>query len=384
MTRHVPWDPWPDVRWGSLVIVGGLVVEVPDGWAARSSGACVVLERRDGVVSIVFRASCEPLADELRRAPVEMLVLEASTDRLLLAVPEVDDVLIREHRLVVDRGVSVSIDLECSAADWPATSEVVDGFLDSRWHPATDPPVVAVPEVAGLDRSGPSLQWTAHPGVLDHLVRFRERGLVPGTARRSEAGTSARGLGFVGRFGGVTDKGDEVVGPVLDHDAVLAVEVSDPAAPDVTGRWACWVQGRRCVVRASRGDGTDALGIVDVGSVAAHLLGWLDLDPVGSVGAGEPVTISTAQYKDRSGPCPSDVEWFRTAWAAPTWRSVKGWSHESGTGVFGLVVPGVGALRWERGEHEVTLRPIRNVVLVRDAVSAVVALTAVTASGSGV
>lgn len=380
MTRRVPWDPWPDVRWGSLVIVGGLVVEVPDGWTARSDGAGVVLDRIDGGVSIVFRASGTPLADELRRAPADALLLEASTDRLLLALPMVDDVVIRDQRLLVDRGVQVRIDLECSADDWPATSQVVDGFLDSRWHSAADRPMVAIPGVARADHSGPSLQWTAHPDVLDHLARFRDRGLVPASARRSQAGVSARALGFVGRFGGVTDKGDEVVGPVLDHDAVLAVEVSDPAAVGVTVRWACWVQGRRCVVRASRGDGTDALGIVDVGSVAAHLLGWLDLDPVGSVGVGEPVTISTAQYEDRSGPCPSDVGWFRTAWAAPTWRIVNGWSHAAGAGVGGLLVPGVGNVRWSRDDDEVTLQPIRNAALVRSVVEVATALAAGTGS----
>jgi len=384
MTRHVPWDPWPDVRWGSLVVVGGLVVEVPDGWTARSDDAGVVLERADGGVSIVFRASGGPLADDLQRVPADALLLEASTDRLLLALPSVDDVVIRDERLVADRGVQVRISLECSADDWLETSQIVDGFLDSRWHPAVDRPVVAIPGVAGVDRSGPSLQWTAHPDVLDHLARFRDRGLVPGSARRSEAGVSARELGFVGRFGGVTDKGDEVLGPVVDHDAMLVVEASDPAVDGSTSRWVCWVQGRRCVIRASRSDGADALGIVDVGSLAAHLLGWLDLDAVGSVGAGEPVTIATAQYEDRSGPCPSDVEWFRTAWAAPTWRSIKGWSHESGTGLFGLLVPGVGALRWERGEHEVTVQPIRNDSVVRDAVAAVSALTAGAGSRSRV
>ncbi len=384
MTRHVPWDPWPDVRWGSLVIVGGLVLEVPEGWTTRSVVAGVVLDRADGAVSIAFRASGEPLADDLRRVAADAIFLEASTDRLLVALPSVDDVVLRDERLVTDRGVWVRISLECSVHDWPATSQIVDGLLDSRWHQAVDRPVVAIPGVVGVDRSRPSLQWTAHPDVLDHLARFRDRGMVRGSARRSDAGVSARELGFVGRFGGVTEKGDEVLGPVLDHDAMLVVEASDPAVDGSTSRWVCWVQGRRCVVRAPRGDGTDALGIVDVGSLAAHLLGWLDLGPVGSVGAGEPVTISIAQYEDRSGPCPSDVEWFRTAWAAPTWRSVKGWNHESGTGLFGLVIPGVGALRWERGEHEVTLQPIRNASVVRDAVAAVNALTAGTGSRSRV
>jgi hypothetical protein len=384
MTRHVPWDPWPDVRWGSLVIVGGLVLEAPDGWTARSVRAGVVLDRADGAVSIAFRASGEPLVVDLRRVPADALLLEASTDRLLVALPSVDDMVLRDERLVADRGVEVRISLVCSVHDWPATSQIVDGFLDSRWHPAVDRPVVAIPGVAGVDRPGPSLQWTAHPDVLDHLARFRDRGMVPGAARRSDAGVSARELGFVGRFGGVTEKGDEVLGPVLDHDAMLVVEASDPAVDGSMSRWGCWVQGRRCVVRASRGDGTDTLGIVDVGSVAAHLLGWLDLDPVGSVGAGEPVTISSAQYEDRSGPCPSDVEWFRTAWAAPAWRFVNGWSHEAGAGVGALLVPGVGNVRWSRGDDEVTLQPIRNAALVRSAVEVANALAAGTGSRSGV
>lgn len=384
MTRHVPRDPWPDVRWGSLVIVRGLVLEVPEGWTARSDGAGAVLDRADGAVTIVFRASGEPLVDDLRRVAAEALLLEASTDRLLVAVPAPDDVRIQDHRRLADRGVQVRISLECSADDWPATSQIIDGFLDSRWYQAIDRPVVAIPGPAGIDRPVPSLQWTAHPDVLDHLVRFRDRGMVPGAARRSEAGVSARELGFVGRFGGVTDKGDEVLGSVVDHDAMLVVEASDPAVDGSTSRWVCWVQGRRCVVRASRGDGTDGLGMVDVGSVAAHLLGWLDLDPVGSVGAGERVTISIAQYEDRSGPCPSDVEWFRKAWAAQTWRFVNGWSHEAGTGVSALLVPGVGNVRWSRSDDEVTLQPIRNAALVRSAVEAANALAAGTGSRSGV
>jgi hypothetical protein len=382
MTRHVPWDPWPDVRWGSLVVVSGLVLEVPEGWTTRSVGAGVVLDRADGAVSIAFRASGEPLADDLRRVPADAIFLEASTDRLLVALPSVDDVVIRDERLVADRGVQARISLECSVHDWPATSQIVDGLLDSRWHQAVDRPVVAIPGVVGVDRSRPSLQWTAHPDVLDHLARFRDRGMVRGSARRSEAGVSARELGFVGRLGGVTEKGDEVLGPVLDHDAMLVVDASDPAVDGSTSRWGCWVQGRRCVVRASRGDGTDTLGIVDVGSVAAHLLGWLDLDPVGSVGAGEPVTISSAQYEDRSGPCPSDVEWFRTAWAAPAWRFVNGWSHEAGAGVGALLVPGVGNVRWSRDDDEITLQPIRNAALVRSVVEVANSLAAGTGSRS--
>ncbi|WFR65827.1 hypothetical protein P9139_11730 [Curtobacterium flaccumfaciens] len=124
------------------------------------------------------------------------------------------------------------------------------------------------------------------------------------------------------------------------------------------------------MVRASRDDGTDTLGIVDVGSVAAHLLGWLHLDPVGSVGVGEAVTISTAQYEDRSGPCPSAVEWFRRAWAAPVWRSVNGWSNEARVGFGVLVVPGVGVLDWSRGDEEITLSPARTATIVRSVVEA--------------
>lgn len=42
MTRHTSWDPWTNLRWGSLVIVGGLVVETPKEWTARSDGAGVL------------------------------------------------------------------------------------------------------------------------------------------------------------------------------------------------------------------------------------------------------------------------------------------------------------------------------------------------------
>lgn len=143
-------------------------------------------------------------------------------------------------------------------------------------------------------------------------------------------------------------------------------------------RWACWMQGQQCVVRAGHGDGSESLGLVRPGALVAHLLRWLDIDPVGSVGAGEPVTITRAQYQDRSGPCPSDVAWFRRAWAEPRWRSVNGWSHEAGAGVHALLVPGVGALAMDSDEHTVTLRPEQTAVVVRRAVEGVNAFTALT------
>lgn len=34
--RHTPTDPWPDVRWDALALVGRLVFEVPEGWTATT------------------------------------------------------------------------------------------------------------------------------------------------------------------------------------------------------------------------------------------------------------------------------------------------------------------------------------------------------------
>lgn len=379
MSRHVPWDPWPDVRWDALAIVGGLVLEMPEGWTVSEVGSGVRLDRADHAVSIDVRSpSGDPTAQVIGRLEdrPDALVLEATVDRVLVALPEPDDTVIWDLRILREARIRVAV--ECSARDWPTVATVADGMLDSRWHRSLDEPTVGNCALAAAAGPGPNLPWRTPAGVLDHLVRFRDRGLVPASARRSEAGVAARELGFVGRFGGVTDKGDELVGPVVDHDALLVVESSDPASDTPAERWVCWMQGQRCVVRASQDDGSEAFGIVRPGSLVAHLLQWLDIDPLDSLGVGEPVTITTAQYEDRSGPCPSDVEWFRTAWPAPRWRFVNGWSHEAGAGLGGLLVPGLGALGLERGEGTVTLRPERTAGVVRSTVQAVNALLAVT------
>ncbi|OII10302.1 hypothetical protein [Curtobacterium sp. MCBA15_008] len=379
MTRHVPWDPWPDVRWDALAVVGGLVFEVPEGWTVSRTPDGVRLDRSEGGPSIDFGQTVgDPVAQVSRLLGdrPDALLLEAAEDRVTVALTEPDDVIVRDLRVV--RDVRVRVTVASSARHWPAVVAVVDGMLDSRWHRSLDKPTTGNRALAAVAGPGPTLPWRTPVGVLDQLVRFRDRGMVPAAARRSEAGVAARELGFVGRFGGLTDKGDELVGPVVDHDALLVVESSDPASDTPPLQWACWMQGQKCVVRAGQPDGSEALGIVRPGSLVAHLLRWLDIDPVDSVGVGEPVTITTAQYEDRSGPCPSDVEWFRRAWAAPRWRSVNGWSHQAGKGVHGMIVPGVGALTLERGEDTITLRPERTAVVVRSAVEGVNAFVAVT------
>ncbi|WIB69595.1 hypothetical protein [Curtobacterium sp. MCBD17_026] len=379
MTRHVPWDPWPDVRWDALAIVDGLVFEVPEGWTARPVEPGIRLERDDHAVSIDVRSfSGDPTAEVVRRLRdrPDALVLESTDDRVLVALPEPDDVVIRDLRFL--RELQVRIAVGCSARDWPGAGAVVDGLLDSRWRRPLDEPPAGNAALAAAAGPGPTLPWRTPDGVLDQLVRFRDRGLVPAAARRSGPGVVARELGFVGRFGGLTDKGDELVSPVVDHDALLVVESSDPASDAPPLSWACWMQGQKCVVRVGHEDGSESLGVVRPGSLVAHLLRWLDVDPVDSVGVGEPVTITTAQYEDRSGPCPSDVEWFQRAWAAPRWRSVNGWSHQAGKGVHGLLVPGVGALTREGGDGTITLRPERTAVVVRGAVEGVNAFVGLT------
>ncbi|WP_420367237.1 hypothetical protein [Curtobacterium sp. L1-20] len=378
MIPHVPFDPWPDVRWDALAIVGGLVFEIPDGWTAHESEAGVRLDREDDGSSVDVRSlSGDPsaeTADRIEERP-DALVLEASADRILFALPAPDDVRLLDLRIAHD--VQVRISLECSAHDWPAIAAVVDGLLLSRWHTPAHRSITGNAGLSTVTGPGPSLPWHTPRGVLDHLVLFRDRGMVPGAACRSAVGVAARELGFVGRFGGLTAKGAELVGPVVDHDALLVVESSDPASDAEPLRWVCWMQGQQCVVRAEQRDGSEALGVVRPGALVAHLLRWLNIDPAASVGAGEPVTVTTAQYEDRSGPCPSDVEWFRQAWAAPRWRMINGWSHQAGKGVHGLLVPGVGTLTWDRDEDTITLRPERLVTLVRSAVEGVNAFVAV-------
>ncbi|WP_412873960.1 hypothetical protein ACL00U_06325 [Curtobacterium poinsettiae] len=379
MTGHVPWDPWPDVRWDALVIVDGLVVEVPEGWSVFGVGSGVRIERADRAVSIDLRPiSGDPAAEAVRRLrdQPDALVLDATDERVLVALPEPDHVVIRDLRIL--RGLRIRVTVECSARDWPEAAVVVDGMLDSRWCRHLDAPTTGNRALAAAAGTGPTLRWRTPVGVLDHLVRFRDRGLVPAAARRSELGVAAREFGFVGRFGGLTDTGRELVEPVIDHDALLVVESNDPASDAPPLRWACWTQGQKCVVRAGHQDGSESLGVVRPGLLVAHLLRWLDVDPVGSIGFGEPVTITRAEYEDRSGPCPSDVAWFRRAWAEPRWRSVNGWSHQTGRGVGGLFVQGVGALTRENGAGTVTLRPERTAVVVRSAVKGVNAFAAVT------
>lgn len=372
MTRHVPWDPWPDPRWDALVIVGALVVEVPVGWTASTTPGGVRLDRVDGAVSIGLRATSESPVEDAHRvlaARPDAMLLEATTDRILLALPEPDDVVVREHRCVDLADGRIRIDVQCSVRDWPATSELVDGMLESRWSMlGTDAPV-GLPELVPDGDTGPVLRWRTDAGVLDHLVRFRDRGVVPGAARHSAAGRSAREHGLVGRFGGVTDKGDELVGPVRDNDAVLAVERDDPAHPDVVSRWSCWVQGTRCVVRAEQPGGSTTLGVVDVRAVAGHLLAWLSPDPAVSIAGADTVTISSEQFDDRSGPCPSDVAWLRAAWTAPTWRSVRAWSHAARSGFGWLAIDGVGVATWSREGDSATLRPERLTTLLRQVIT---------------
>lgn len=374
MTHHVPWDPWADVRWDALVVVGAFVLEVPEGWVASGAGSGIRLRRTDSALTIdVGPLSAHEAAVTVRRVQdhPDALVLTARRDRTLVAFHEPDDVLMLDVRRL--RAAQVEIAVECSARDWPACAEVIDAMVDSRWHQLIDEPTGTDSALAEAAGPGPSLPWRASAGVLDHLVRYRDRGLVPAPARRSEAGVAAREFGFVGRFGGVTDKGDEFVGAVLDHDVLLAVESKDPAGGDPPMGWACWLQGQTCLVRAGHQDGSESLGIVRAGELAS----FLGIGPVDWDVALEPVTITTAQYEDRCGP--SDVEWFRAAWAAPSWRSVHGWSRQAHTGVGALLVPGMGPLRWERGEDDITLHPIHNAEVVRHVVEAVNAFVAVTA-----
>ncbi len=414
--RHTPTDPWPDVRWDALALVGRLVFEVPEGWTATpiedaTTAPGLRLDRQDTPVTVVLRAAAAPEAQDdavaaashLLDTRPEALLLEASTDRVLVAVPDTEDVRIHDDRIAAAAGVRITV--TCSARSWPSVAVVVDGLLASRWHPSlaqeadTATPLTAF---VGRSRSGPALPHRAAAGVLEHLVRYRDRGIVPGSARRSAAGAAARDLGLVGRFGGSTEAGGALVGPLLDHDAVLALEMTDPGAPDphtadpgtadpgtadtsrtdvrpaATARWTCWLQGRRCLVLATGPDGTESFGVVPAVKVAGHLLAWLALDPTGTVGGGEPVTITREQFADRSGPCPSDVPWFRQAWSSPHWRSVWGWSHEAAAGVHALLVPGTGALGWDRGGDTVELRPMRTATVVRSALDGIDALLALT------
>jgi hypothetical protein len=253
MTRHVPWDPWPDVRWDALATVAGLVVEVPEGWSVIGVESGVRIVRGDRAMSIDLRPiSGDPTAEAVRRLrdEADAMVLDSTDESVLVALPEPDDVVIRDLRIL--RGLRIRGTVECSARDWPEAAVVVDGLLDSRWCSPLAAPTTGDRALAAAAGPGSTLPWRTPAGVLDQLVRFRDRGLVPAAARRSELGVAAREIGFVGRFGSLTDTGRELVGPVIDHAALLVVESNDAASDAPPLRWAYWTQGQKCVSRATR------------------------------------------------------------------------------------------------------------------------------------
>lgn len=239
-------------------------------------------------------------------------------------------------------------------------------------------------ELESLDRvrdhqPGCRLAWQGSEALFDHLWQVRSRGLVSASTRRSEEGRAARELGLVNRFGALSDTGSEFVGIIANATRSLRTRIESEQG---THHAAIWVDGRRAAMRVELGGGRVGLGVTSVAGAVGHLLDWIAVEPTWFVGEQEAVTVSLtalqARYEEHGGqstldaPTPGMPEWFRRAWEIPGWRSVFGWSEETGFGIFAIDVPGFGWLeRYTQADGTVALRPIRTETVVRQVIGAV-------------
>lgn len=239
-------------------------------------------------------------------------------------------------------------------------------------------------ELEALDRvrdyqPGCRLEWQGSEALFDHLWHVRSRGLVSAGTRRSEEGRAARELGLVNRFGALSETGSEFVAIIASATRSLRTRIESEKG---THHAAIWVNGRRAAMRVELGDGRVGLGVTSVAGAVGHLLDWIAVEPTWFVGEQEAVTVPLAALQARcaepiEAPTPDVAvsgrpEWFRRAWAAPGWRSVFGWSEETGFGIFAIDVPGFGWLeRYTETDGAVSLRPIRTETVVRQVIGAV-------------
>jgi len=239
-------------------------------------------------------------------------------------------------------------------------------------------------ELEALDRvrdyqPGCRLEWQGSEALFDHLWHVRSRGLVSAGTRRSEEGRAARELGLVNRFGALSETGSEFVAIIASATRSLRTRIESEKG---THHAAIWVNGRRAAMRVELGDGRVGLGVTSVAGAVGHLLDWIAVEPTWFVGEQEAVTVPLAALQARcaepiEAPTPDVAvsgrpEWFRRAWATPGWRSVFGWSEETGFGIFAIDVPGFGWLeRYTQADGAVSLRPIRTETVVRQVIGAV-------------
>lgn len=239
-------------------------------------------------------------------------------------------------------------------------------------------------ELESLDRvhdhqPGCRLEWQGSAALFDHLWQVRSRGLVSASIRRSDEGRAARELGLVNRFGALSDEGAEFVGIIANTTRALRTRIESEKG---THHAAMWVDGRRAAMRVELGDGQVGLGVTSVAGAVGHLLDWIAVEPTWFAGEQEAVTVPLAalraryeEHSDRSTfgeSVPDAPEWFRRAWGAVGWRSVFGWSEETGFGIFAIDVPGFGWLeRCSQNDEAVSLRPITTEAVVRQVIGAV-------------
>lgn len=221
------------------------------------------------------------------------------------------------------------------------------------------------------------LEWQGSRDLFDHLWQIRGRGLVTAGTRRSEDGQTARELGLTNRFGALSDSGSEFIGIIANATRALRTRIE---SGDGTRHAAIWTDGARAAMRVERDASRIALGITSISGAVGHLLDWIAVNPTWFVGEQEPVTIPITALEARFAGAhaetdisiPEGAEWFRRAWDAPGWRSVFGWSEETGYGIFAIDVPGFGWLeRYTTADGDVSLRLIRAEAVVRQVIGAV-------------
>jgi len=370
MIRGEPILPWPDVQWDRLAIVGGLVLEVPDGWTAAARSGEIELSRAGSTITLrpadVLGADPAVEFAAVAADDPEALLVEAARDRLSVLG---STGTMRDVRYVGVGSTGVRITSRGPVDEWPGAMQVVDGVLRSRWSTPMVERSGALADVdrevgadttsgrvgsEGRDRAAALLTVRGPDGLFEHLVQVEDRGVVPGRLRRSEVGVTARSAGLTGRFGALTSAGIALLRPAHGPDDLLVVEFRTRDV--VTRRWRAWLRDGEALV-VEDGEGGSAMGVLPDGQLGRELLAWLRVDPTWVIEDPEPVTVPLAALDDRDGPCPSDVAWMQAAWRVRDWHTVRGWGERRQSAVLSIVVPGVGAFDREIDGDTLTMRP---------------------------
>ncbi|UBQ03663.1 hypothetical protein [Curtobacterium sp. TXMA1] len=385
MSNGEPKLPWPDVRWDRLAIVGGLVLEVPDGWTAVARSGAVELVRAGSTITLraVDTLGADPALEfaAVAAEDPDALLVEGVPDRLVVlgSSDTFQDVRYAEVGLT-----AVRITARGRVREWPAVTQVVDGVLRSRWSSPSSRRTAGDSETARDTGVGISVSASSGPtaakvrdraaapftvrgpnGLFEHLVQVEDRGIVPGRLRRSEVGSAARAAGLTGRFGALTAAGAALLRPAHGPDDLLVVECRTRDV--VSRRWRAWLRDGDALV-VEDGDGGSTMGVLPDGQLVRELLAWLDVDPTWAVAGAEPVSVPLAGLDDREGPCPSNVRWMQAAWRVRDWQTVRGWGERRQYGVLSIVVPGIGVFDREVGGGRLTMRPSSPAELARDVV----------------